>query len=256
MSKYNYDGPEKFKPISAWGYVGYSILFCIPIIGWIIWIVFAFSGKNINRRSFARSYFCHFLLLLIVFVVLVVLMHFNIGGLRKDFEKWNIPYLNDAVKQTDTWLPANDSASSKTTTEKNTEKPAAQATAKNTEKPTAQATAKKETSTVTAAPKSETAKSSGSQNTGNAAGVRKEIKDAIDGYEAFFKEYTDFMKKYAKSSNQLSMLTDYTKMLARYAETMEKWEKFDKEHTMNDAEAKYFMDATLRIDKMLLEVAY
>lgn len=65
--------PEKYRPIGAWHYFGYSILFAIPLIGWIFLIVFAFSDKNINRRSFARSFFCAYLLVLIVAAVLLVL---------------------------------------------------------------------------------------------------------------------------------------------------------------------------------------
>jgi len=41
-----------------------------------------------------------------------------------------------------------------------------------------------------------------------------------------------------------------------YAENMEKWEKFDKEFEMNNAEMKYYTDATIRIEKMLMDVAH
>ena len=65
--------PEEYKPISMWGYFGYQILFAIPIIGWIILIVYAIGGApNINVRNFARSYFCFYIiaetLLLIVYL--------------------------------------------------------------------------------------------------------------------------------------------------------------------------------------------
>ena len=33
--------PEMYKPITMWGYFGYQVLFAIPILGWIILIVFA-----------------------------------------------------------------------------------------------------------------------------------------------------------------------------------------------------------------------
>lgn len=62
--------PSEYKPISMWGYFGYQILFAIPIIGFILLLVFALGGtKNINLRNFARSYFCLF----IIVVVLVIL---------------------------------------------------------------------------------------------------------------------------------------------------------------------------------------
>ena len=41
--------PNEYKPISAWGYFGYNILFSIPIIGFIFLIVFSFDSSNINR---------------------------------------------------------------------------------------------------------------------------------------------------------------------------------------------------------------
>ena len=49
--------PNEYKPISAWGYFGYNILFSIPIIGFIFLIVFSFDSSNINRRNYARSFF-------------------------------------------------------------------------------------------------------------------------------------------------------------------------------------------------------
>lgn len=62
--------PEKYRPLSAWGYFGYTILYSIPLIGLVFLIVFSLSDKNINRRSFSRSYFCVLILSLIVCGVL------------------------------------------------------------------------------------------------------------------------------------------------------------------------------------------
>lgn len=61
--------PEGYKPISMWGYFGYEILFSIPIIGWIIVIIFALTADNRNLRNFARSQFCLWIIWLIFFVV-------------------------------------------------------------------------------------------------------------------------------------------------------------------------------------------
>ena len=65
--------PENYKPISAWGYVGYTILFCIPLVGLIMLIVFSFSDANINRRNYARSYWCVLLLAIIIGLVFFIL---------------------------------------------------------------------------------------------------------------------------------------------------------------------------------------
>ena len=64
--------PNKYKPIGAWGYVGYNILFSIPVVGIICLIIFACSGSNINRRSYARSFFCVYILVGIVAIIMAV----------------------------------------------------------------------------------------------------------------------------------------------------------------------------------------
>ena len=59
--------PEEYKPISMWGYFGYELLFSIPLIGFILILVFSFGGaRNINLRNFARSYFCALIIVLIL----------------------------------------------------------------------------------------------------------------------------------------------------------------------------------------------
>ena len=63
--------PPKYQPLGAWSYFGYTILFSLPIAGFILLIVFSLSDANINRRSFARSYFCAFILVAIVLVILL-----------------------------------------------------------------------------------------------------------------------------------------------------------------------------------------
>ena len=63
--------PEQYRPISMWGYFGYEILFMVPIVGWIILIIFALGGhQNVNVKNFARSYFC----LLIIGIVLALII--------------------------------------------------------------------------------------------------------------------------------------------------------------------------------------
>ena len=72
---YNNLSPE-YRPISMWGYFGYEILFSIPIVGFILLLVFSFGGtKNVNLRNFARSYFC-LLILVVIFAIAVAI----IGG--------------------------------------------------------------------------------------------------------------------------------------------------------------------------------
>ena len=61
--------PIEYEPIGAWGYVGYSLLFGLPVIGLVFIIIFAISDKNYNRRNYARYYL---ILLLISFVILFI----------------------------------------------------------------------------------------------------------------------------------------------------------------------------------------
>lgn len=57
-----------YEPISAWGYLGYEILFSIPIIGWIFLIFYALGADNQNVKNFARSYFCIWLIAIVVVI--------------------------------------------------------------------------------------------------------------------------------------------------------------------------------------------
>ena len=64
--------PEKYRPISMWGYFGLQILFSIPVVGTIVLIIFALGGtRNINKRNFARSYFCFLVILVIIMAIAV-----------------------------------------------------------------------------------------------------------------------------------------------------------------------------------------
>ncbi|MBQ4105871.1 MAG: zinc-ribbon domain-containing protein [Clostridia bacterium] len=66
--------PDKFKPMGAWSYFGHSLLFSIPVVGTILLIIFALGGtRNINKRNFARSYFCGYLLIAIIAIILIIL---------------------------------------------------------------------------------------------------------------------------------------------------------------------------------------
>lgn len=67
--------PEEYKPISMWGYFGYQLLFSIPCIGFILLIVFALTAKNKNLKNFAASYFCMFIIGLVIFGI-----SFALGG--------------------------------------------------------------------------------------------------------------------------------------------------------------------------------
>lgn len=85
-------------------------------------------------------------------------------------------------------------------------------------------------------------------------GMHRDFKEAMDSYEEFFDEYVAFMKKYENSDNPMSMLSDYTKFMSQYSETMQKLDEW-KSKDLNTKEAAYLLDVTNRINKKLLEVA-
>ena len=66
--------PEEYRPISMWGYFGYEILFSIPVVGFICLIIFAIGAKNVNKKNFARSYFCYTIICLVVFLVALAII--------------------------------------------------------------------------------------------------------------------------------------------------------------------------------------
>ena len=72
--------PAQYRPLSPWAYFGYSLLFQIPIIGFILLIVFSCKKSNINRRNFARSYFCALLVAGVIFLI-ALLISLITGGL-------------------------------------------------------------------------------------------------------------------------------------------------------------------------------
>ena len=49
-----------------------GILYSLPLVGWIFLIVHAVGSQNLNRRNYARSYFCVYVLAIILGVLLTI----------------------------------------------------------------------------------------------------------------------------------------------------------------------------------------
>lgn len=64
--------PYQYQPLGAWAYFGYQLLFSIPLVGFICLVIFSFDNSNINRRNFARSYFCGLVIGLVIVVILLM----------------------------------------------------------------------------------------------------------------------------------------------------------------------------------------
>ena len=69
--------PKEYQPISMWGYFGYQILFSIPVVGFICLVIFAIGAKNVNKKNFARSYFCYTIICLCIFAIVFAVAFFT-----------------------------------------------------------------------------------------------------------------------------------------------------------------------------------
>ena len=66
--------PKEVKLLGPWGYFGLKILFSLPLIGFILLIVFSFDNTHLNRRNFARSYWCDLILGIVLSILLIVIL--------------------------------------------------------------------------------------------------------------------------------------------------------------------------------------
>ena len=82
-------------------------------------------------------------------------------------------------------------------------------------------------------------------------GVTLSFKEEVDAYEEFMNEYCDFMDHY--DSSDLSMLAQFTAMMAKYAQYTGKMEEID-EKKLSTADSAYYLEANTRILKRLSEV--
>ena len=62
------------KLLGPWAYFGLKILFSIPLVGFILLIVFSLDNSHLNRRNFARSYWCDLILSVVLSLLLVILL--------------------------------------------------------------------------------------------------------------------------------------------------------------------------------------
>ncbi|MCR5654406.1 MAG: hypothetical protein K6G07_02025 [Lachnospiraceae bacterium] len=84
--------------------------------------------------------------------------------------------------------------------------------------------------------------------------VDAELKAFLDSYEDYVDEYVAFMKKYnADPANAVSMINEYSDMMAKYADFEDKVKKYDV-NEMSAADAAYYTDVTSRCSKKILDV--
>lgn len=72
------NGSEQNSPyavLSSWGFVGSMLLMSIPIVGFVIMIVWASGGVvNLNRRNLARGYLLMMALVFVLYILIVIVV--------------------------------------------------------------------------------------------------------------------------------------------------------------------------------------
>lgn len=64
--------PRELQPLSPWAYFGLSILYSLPVVGWIFLVINAIGASNVNKRNHARSFFCVYALAIVLIVIATV----------------------------------------------------------------------------------------------------------------------------------------------------------------------------------------
>ena len=70
--------PPNCIPIKPMGYIGYNILYAIPVFGLIFMLAHSASSKNYNRRNHARSKLIAIFLIILIIVGLIYLLDVDI----------------------------------------------------------------------------------------------------------------------------------------------------------------------------------
>ena len=92
------------------------------------------------------------------------------------------------------------------------------------------------------------------ESSGKTSGVDPELKAFLDSYEEFVDEYVVFMKKYmADPMNAVSMLTEYSEIMGKYADFAEKVDQYDSKE-MSTEDAKYYLEVTTRCTQKMLDI--
>lgn len=87
------DLPAQLRVLSPWAYFGLQILYSIPVVGFIFLLIHTFSAGNLNRRSFARSYWCG-LLIIGGIALIVAIIGIILGVSLAPVEAMNMPAMS------------------------------------------------------------------------------------------------------------------------------------------------------------------
>lgn len=112
------------------------------------------------------------------------------------------------------------------------------ATVDTTEEETTKATAEETTTTA------ESKKDNGK--------VDPKLKEFLDSYESYMDQYIEFMLKMNKNPNDVTIMAEYAKMMAKYAEFAKAIEKYDTDK-MSPADRAYYLEVMARVNKKLTD---
>jgi hypothetical protein len=70
---------DRSRPISTFGYIGYTFFYSLPVLGTIFLIMNALSARNVNVRNFSRSLCVMYVLSLVVVIALYLLIIASMG---------------------------------------------------------------------------------------------------------------------------------------------------------------------------------
>lgn len=70
------------KLLGPWAYFGLQLLFSIPIVGFIFLIIFSLDNSNLNRRNYARSFWCALLVGVVLSIICGIL--FAVTGMGSE----------------------------------------------------------------------------------------------------------------------------------------------------------------------------
>jgi len=72
--------------LSTGAYVGYTILFNLPGIGWIICLIMAFASKNLNCKNYARAVLIFLIISFVLGIIIGVGCFFYFRDLALQFQ--------------------------------------------------------------------------------------------------------------------------------------------------------------------------
>jgi len=70
--------------MSTAGFFGWTLLFGIPVLGWLICLISAFTGGNLNRRNYSRALIIFFLIGLAFSILFYLAFNWVFGLLFND----------------------------------------------------------------------------------------------------------------------------------------------------------------------------